>query len=302
MQTNDILWKGIIETLIEDFLTFFYPDEVHLFDFQKGITFLDKELAQLFPERGNDARHVDKLIQIYLKNGEERWILIHIEIQGYVDKQFPERLFIYNHRIRERYQKDIGVLAIFTDKNRKYKPDTYKKEFLGTSHIFKYRTYKVLEQDEAELLQSTNPFAWVVLATLTALKKGKMDDLGIWQIKYNLVRLLYARNYPKEKIIVLFRFINYYIRFANSENTANFAKQISSTPKKKKEIMTTYEMILEEAKKEAMDLGIDLGIEKSKIEVVLSAHKKGITKELIAEIVQLPLAKVEEIIAAQQAS
>ena len=66
--------------------------------------------------------------------------------------------------------------------------------------------------------------------------------------------------------------------------------------------MGIHEMILEEAKKEAMDLGIDLGIEKGKIEVVLSAHKKGITKELIAEIVQLPLAKVEEIIAVQQAS
>lgn len=81
--------------------------------------------------------------------------------------------------------------------------------------------------------------------------------------------------------------------------------------------MGIHEMILEEAKKEAMDLGmkkgikkgiregikegIDLGIEKGKIEVVLSAHKKGITKELIAEIVQLPLAKVEEIIAANQA-
>ena len=62
--------------------------------------------------------------------------------------------------------------------------------------------------------------------------------------------------------------------------------------------MGIHEMILEEAKKEAMDLGI----EKSKTEVVLSAHKKGITKELIAEIVQLPLVKVEEIIAAHQAS
>lgn len=61
--------------------------------------------------------------------------------------------------------------------------------------------------------------------------------------------------------------------------------------------MGIHEMILEEAKKEAMDLGI----EKGKIEVVISAHKKGITKELIAEIVQLPLAKVEEIIAANQA-
>lgn len=85
--------------------------------------------------------------------------------------------------------------------------------------------------------------------------------------------------------------------------------------------MGIHEIILEEAKKEAMDLGmkkgikkgiregikegidlgIDLGIEKGKIEVVISAHKKGITKELIAEIVQLPLAKVEEIIAANQA-
>ena len=191
MQTNDILWKGIIESLIEDFLTFFYPEEVHLFDFTKGITFLDQELAQLFPERGDDAR-----------------------------------------------------------------------------------IYKVLEQDEASLLQSTNPFAWVVLATLTALKKGKMEDSGIWQIKYNLVRLLYERNYPKEKIITLFTFINYYIRFANSENTAIFAKQILSTYEPNTRNMGIHEMILLEEKKEAKSIGIKEGIKEAKTEVILTIARK----------------------------
>lgn len=293
MQTNDILWKGIIETLIEDFLAFFYPNEVHLFAFQKGITYLDKELAQLFPEHGDDARKVDKLIQIYLKTGEKKWILIHIEVQGYIDRQFPERLFIYNHRIRERYQKDIGVMAIFTDNNPGYKPDTYTKEFLGTKHFFQYRTYKVLEQNEEELLVSKNPFAWVVLATLTALKSGKMNDQNIWQIKYDLVRLLYKQAYPKEKIIALFTFINYYIRFENPENTTNFAQHILLTYEPNSQNMGIYEILIEEAKEK----GIDLGIEKEKIEVILTAYKKGVSIELIAEIVQLSVEKVKEIIA-----
>lgn len=33
MQNKDLLWKGIIEDLIEDFLQFFYPDDFHTFDF-----------------------------------------------------------------------------------------------------------------------------------------------------------------------------------------------------------------------------------------------------------------------------
>ena len=78
MITNDSLWKGIIEDLLLDFLTFFYPDQI--FNLEKGYDFLDKELEELFPliDSEHKIRRVDKLIKLFDTTGQERWILIHI--------------------------------------------------------------------------------------------------------------------------------------------------------------------------------------------------------------------------------
>lgn len=40
---DDLLWKGIIEDVFEDFLAFFYPGIEAELDLDKGIQFLDKE-------------------------------------------------------------------------------------------------------------------------------------------------------------------------------------------------------------------------------------------------------------------
>jgi N-acetyl-gamma-glutamylphosphate reductase len=53
--------------------------------------------------------------------------------------------------------------------------------------------------------------------------------------------------------------------------------------------MGIYEILIEEAKEK--------GIEKEKTDVILTAYKKGVSIELIAEIVQLSVEKVKEIIA-----
>lgn len=78
MITNDSLWKGIIEDLLPDFLSFFYPNQS--FDLGKGYDFLDKEMEELFPlvDAEHKKRRVDKLIKIFDATGNERWLLIHI--------------------------------------------------------------------------------------------------------------------------------------------------------------------------------------------------------------------------------
>lgn len=96
LQRNDILWKGILEDLFADFLRFFYTNADEIFDIDRGFEFLDKELEQLYP--GIDLKHpkfVDKLVKVYRKSGEEEWLLIHIEVQGYDDGNFAHRMFTY---------------------------------------------------------------------------------------------------------------------------------------------------------------------------------------------------------------
>jgi hypothetical protein len=50
MKRDDTLWKGLLENICDDFLSFVFKDANLLFDFDKGFQFLDKELEQLFPD------------------------------------------------------------------------------------------------------------------------------------------------------------------------------------------------------------------------------------------------------------
>lgn len=97
MNTDDILWKGIIEDLFDDFLRFFYAGADHVFDMGRGFEFLDKELDEVIHQPKTAApKFVDKLVKVFTKEGNEEWVLVHIEVQGYQDKEFPARMFTPN--------------------------------------------------------------------------------------------------------------------------------------------------------------------------------------------------------------
>ncbi len=268
MQTYDKLWKGIIEDLFDDFLYFFFPKWTHQIDFEKNFEFLDQELAQLFPELEDDDRAIDKLVKVHLKDGAEEWLLVHVEVQGYEDKKFSERMFTYNYRILDRYKKRISALAIFTDSKKNYKPSFYHSECFGTTIDYHFSTYKVLEQNDKELEKSENPFAIVILATLAAIKKGKKSDFEIMDIKRYLAKLLYERKYTKKKIISLFKFIQIYIRFEKSENYGIFAEEITSIYESKVRNMGVVEIIIEDALQEGLKKGIEQGDYKRMVSVI----------------------------------
>jgi len=141
--TPDELWKGIIEGLTEEFVAFFLPDLYQDIDFSKNYMFIEQELQKLFPESETTRRYNDKLLKVFLKDETEIWILIHIEIQGYNDKNFAERMFEYYYRIHDRYRKPVVALAIFIDDNKKYQPTEYRQNFAGTIVYYKYRSYKI---------------------------------------------------------------------------------------------------------------------------------------------------------------
>ena len=129
-KTNDQLWKGVIEEMFEDFVAFFMPAMYPHIDFTREIAFLDKELEQIYSENDDKLRLVDKLVKVFTHDGEEHWILIHIEIQGYFDPLFPKRMYIYFVRLTEKYDKSISAIAVFSDGVKNYKPDTFEKSFL----------------------------------------------------------------------------------------------------------------------------------------------------------------------------
>jgi len=112
MKKDDSLWKGLLEDLFEDFLQFIFKDEAKIFNLERGFEFLNNELAQIFPvnEQAEHPKHVDKLVKVFLHDGQEEWVLVHVEVQGYEDKAFAERMFKYFYRILDKYDKKIPVL------------------------------------------------------------------------------------------------------------------------------------------------------------------------------------------------
>ena len=182
MVSKDVLWKGIIEDLIEEFLHFFFPEHVDQINFERGFIFLDKELEQLSPQSESHLRHADKLVRAYLKNGEERWFLIHVEVQGYADEHFAFRMYQYAYRILDKYNRSIVALAIFTDANRKHHYSEYREEFWGTETLYRYRSFVIIDHEALAFRLTGNLFGLVMevarreKAIMVELMNGEKDN------------------------------------------------------------------------------------------------------------------------------
>ena len=105
---------------------------------------------------------------MHLKAGGKSLLLIHIEVQGYEEKEFARRMFAYNHKIRSRYDLPVISLAALTDDNPDFRPDCFEEELGGFKLVFSYPLAKILDYKgrEKELEESNNPFAHVVLSQL----------------------------------------------------------------------------------------------------------------------------------------
>ncbi|MFT4204428.1 MAG: hypothetical protein QM610_11030 [Chitinophagaceae bacterium] len=262
MQFDDALWKNILEDLFVDFLRFFFPNADEVFDFDKGVTFLDKEMAAIARDKKpTPSKYVDKLGKLFTKDGGEHWALCQVEAQGYIDKHLGLRMFSYWTRIHERYGQRITAIAIFTDNNPRYSPSEYRSGFMGTEVLYKFNTYKVRNQDEKELEKNDNPFAFVILAVLLALKKGKLTDDNLLDLKIGLIRRLLRQKFPRAKIDAIFYFIGHYVSFSDPEKQLIFEKEIEIITENNK-TMGVVELIRERKTQELLQKGREEGIEK----------------------------------------
>jgi hypothetical protein len=104
----DSPWKEIVETYLPDFMAFFFPDAHSQIDWDRGFEFLDSEFRQVVRDAELGKRFVDKLVKLYLTDGEETWVLIHLEIQSQYESTFTERIYVYNYRIYDRYRRKVA--------------------------------------------------------------------------------------------------------------------------------------------------------------------------------------------------
>ena len=207
---NDSAWKEILEAYFPQAMQLFFPETAAIIDWERPHEFLDKEFQQITREAEQGRRYADKLVKVWHIDGEELWLLIHVEIQANPEDIFPQRMFTYNLRIFDKFAIPVISLAILCDTDSSWRPNQYSYNYPNTKLYFEFGTVKLLDYQNrwTELENSDNPFSIVVMAHLKMQETGKkLTDRKVW--KFSLIRRLYELGLAEQDIRNLYRFIDW---------------------------------------------------------------------------------------------
>jgi hypothetical protein len=206
----DSPWKEALDHFLAPFLTLCFPQVHEDIAWERGYKALDKEFQQI--TRGSEIgkRLADKLFQVYLRDGEECWLLIHIEVQGGYDKDFAQRMFVYNYRAFDLYNRPVVSLAVLCDEQPGWRPHLFEYGRWGCTTGIRFLVAKLLDYaPQAKALeQSSNPFAAVVLAQLKVIETNR-DPAARKLWKLRLAKRLFERKWSIEEVRKLFHVLSW---------------------------------------------------------------------------------------------
>jgi hypothetical protein len=284
----DSPWKEALDPLdlfFEPFLLLFFPGAHRDIDWRRGTESLDKELQQVVREAEIGRRYVDKLVKVWLKDGHEQWVLIHVEVQSSEDPDFEVRMYRYNYRLYDKYNKQVASFAILGDDNLRWRPDSLSYNRWGVTAGLWFPAIKLLDYREkrAELEASENPFAVVVMAHLDTLetrhdpreRKGRL---------LRLIRRLYERGPGRKLVFQLLRIIDWMMELPKPLELELREEVDKLSEENKMPHVTSFERLAkEEGLEEGLEIGRRLGLIES-IDMLLRDKFGGAAESLLNEI------------------
>jgi hypothetical protein len=255
MNDYDSPWKEALDSYFPLFMAFFFPQASAEIDWSRGYEALDKGLQQVAREAEVGRRVVDKLVKVWRKDGSEEWVLIHIEVQSQEESDFPLRMFIYNYRLFDRYNRSVCSLAVLGDDRANWRPDHFGYDLWGCRVDFQFPIVKLLDYAPhlAALESHPNPFAAVVLAHLkTQETRRDPDARRVWKVR--LIKSLYDRGLEAEDVRRLFKFIDWMMDLPKGLKNLFWEEVAQYEKEKHMPFMTTPERI-------GLEKGLLIGIE-----------------------------------------
>ena len=292
----DSPWKEAIEAYFPDFMSFFFPSIHPQIDWIRGYEWLDKELQQIVRDAEIGKRLADKLVKVWHADGTEAWVLIHIEVQNQREPNFSERMYVYNYRLRDRYNRPIVSLAVLGDERPQWRPTEFTTEMWGCRTNFQFPVAKLLDykQDWSSLDANDNLFATVVMAHLKAQAHRK-NAPTLKQWKLQLTRRLYEKGYDRQDILELYRFIDWLIQLPEALEI-QFQRELEAYEQEGKMpyISTIERMAQQRGREEGREEG-QLAGQRSLIFRLLNRRVSEIPDTVQEQIHQLPLPGLEAL-------
>jgi hypothetical protein len=251
----DSPWKEALDLYFELFLALLFPQVHAEIDWSRGYESLDKEFQQVVREAELGRRYVDKLVRVWTRDGAERWVLVHVEVQTTRDPAFPRRMYVYNYRVFDRYDRPVASLAVLADDDPDWRPDVFHNSVFGCEAGIRFPAVKLLDfaAHEAALEASPNPFAQVVLAHLKA-RQTRDDPADRHDWKLRLVRGLYERGFSAKDVRELFRLIDWLMELPRPLDTLFWQELDKIQEEKRMPFITSVERV-------GLRRGLRMGIE-----------------------------------------
>ncbi len=199
-----------MDIYFEPFVEFFFPQAYSEINWSRNYESLDTELQEIIRDAETGRRLADKLVKVWRLSGQEALVLVHIEVQSQVQSDFAKRMYVYNHRLFDKYDQEVISLAVLGDDQATWRPTSYGYSRWGFESRLQFPVVKLLDYQTqwSTLEQNANPFAVIVMAHLrTVATQG--NPLQRLQSKLSLVRGLYERGYGRNQILELFRLIEW---------------------------------------------------------------------------------------------
>lgn len=114
---------------------------------------------------------------------------------------------------QDDYDSPVESLAVLADDDPAWRPDQFAYERLGCRHSLQFPAAKLADDaaDEDALLDSPNPFALLTAAHLYT-RRTRQSPSARFDAKRRLVRLLYARNWTRQRILDFFSVLDWMMR------------------------------------------------------------------------------------------
>ena len=279
----DSPWKEMLEQYFQEFMAFFFPEIAADIEWEAGYEFLDTELQQVVRDAELGRRVADKLVKVTRRHAQAQlWVFIHIEVQGFHETAFEERMYVYNYRLFDRYHQPICSLAVLADERQDWKPTRFHYDIWGCQISMSFPTVKLLDYrgGEDELETHQNLFALVALAYLKTLETKKQPD-SRFQWKFRLYKLLYERGYDKQDILELTRFIDW-VMVLPDDLQLRFDETITAYEEERRmQYVTSFERIgMEKGRQQGIQQGIAQGIQQGIAQGIQQGIQQGILQGL----------------------
>jgi hypothetical protein len=276
---HDRLFKELIKTFFEEFVEAFFPEEYAYINFS-SVQFLEQEVFTDLVK--GERREIDILAEVSLK-GENQIILIHVEPQSTLQKEFHERMFIYCSRLYEKFRKPILPIGVFSYNDRRDVPSEFQINLPTISVLqFRYLHLHLIKKDWRSFIRSDNPAAAALLS-----KMGYTEEERV-QVRLEFLKMVSRMELDPAEMALLYGFFDTYLKL-NDEEEKQMREEASHLPEEEANRVLALPNYY-------FDKGIEQGKFQEKVETIKRLYKLSMTIEQIAEAVCLDREKVEEII------